>query len=630
MLMRHPVSRRWLALLPAAVLFLGSVAAGADLDPEIDTPYRLKVVLDVGSNRLLTPLFLDQVERDLRDILQTELGALARVEVARTHPLLKEVRSKGLDLALKNYRRLSEDKTHFVRIDFTGGRYEIQARQHDGLTGLSSPLVRRAATDDRLLVARTAALVVKQDFGLVGTVTRVSGSKVTVALKGGELGVRLTDWVEPTEVFAVAQIARGSRGRRSVPMEWALLQVTSAPQNGVCSCQFYHRFKRDTLADQGGVLGYRCLKLGTLRGAPLRMRFLDFKTHAPLDSLQVHVSSTGFDAAAKKLATNREGLISRTEDTYSHVAFVRVLSAGKVRASIPVAMLSNRTVDCLISISAQAEEEGEKELRRDRWVRRIFDSLRVAADRVTRLNELGKKNQVREAFVEAKEGLDNLNADLKSLKEERDRLRQEGGLDLREGEQGLEELQKRQKELSPFVVKLGKIVKDVKDPRQLKMLNMIEQARLLETQAEFGQALKLYDEILEANPKEAKIRKRYVALERAWEIKNKPHKEARAYIYETWPTLSDPVALKKGLEKVRDAFTICARYHDALSPQKILQANLKHTDTLKKRFDTLQPKTREDDRKVAEVIAKVAAELKELHQEVTAYLKKEKPAFPGP
>ena len=54
-------------------------------------------------------------------------------------------------------------------IDYSGVHYEIQARQFDGLTGRPSPVVRRDRTRDREFVAKTAALLIDQDFGLVGT-----------------------------------------------------------------------------------------------------------------------------------------------------------------------------------------------------------------------------------------------------------------------------------------------------------------------------------------------------------------------------------------------------------------------------------------------------------------------------
>ena len=78
-------------------------------------------------------------------------------------------------------------KRHFVEVSFADGRYVVRARQHDGSTGLASPVVRRTWTSDRQFVARAAALLIDQDFGVVGTVVpgKSEGQMVQLALKGG-------------------------------------------------------------------------------------------------------------------------------------------------------------------------------------------------------------------------------------------------------------------------------------------------------------------------------------------------------------------------------------------------------------------------------------------------------------
>jgi hypothetical protein len=612
--------------LPLLLFCTGPAVYGADLETMAAKPYQLKVILDVARHRQLTRDFVEQFERDLRDTLQTELGDLAEVEVVRADPLLKIVRAKGLEV-LDSYSRITGVKVHFVRLSLSGGRYELQARQYDGTAGLASHGVRKDRTSDRLLVARTAALLVIHDFGLAGTVTKVNDQTVEVTLQGGQLGVDLKRWVGRDEVFAVTQITRTSGGLRSTVMPWVFLQVIRGPHDGVISCRLFHRFKNDTLAGQSGVLGYRCLKLRTVRST-LRMRFLDFKTHEPLRSLRVHITTPAPEGVTKQVTTDQDGLMPRTEESYAHVAIVKVLTGTKVRAQIPVAMVGDQTVDCLLRVSAEDEEEGQKELRRDHWVRRLYDSLRVAADRVTELNELGKKSKRQEALEKATQGLASLKSDLKSLREEKDQLAKVGGLDLSEGTQLLEELEKRRQELDGFVTRIGKFIKDEKDPRKRDMLSNIEQAHLLETEADFDQAIELYEKTLAENPKQTKVRERLVRLKKAWARQNADHGKARAYIYTVWPALTEPAKVQAGLKELRWAFDVCKKAGDSLSPQKILRANVKHADNLRKRQNALRPETREDDRKEAKIIEAVAKDLKEVHEQVAEYLKKEKPAFP--
>src|SRR5207245_207055 len=107
--------------------------------------------------------------------------------------------------------------THFVFVNFVAGQYEIQARQHDGLTGQASPVIRRARTSDREFVARTAALLIGQDFGVVGTVTQklqAQPETVRVVLKGSSLGTPSEGWVKKGDVFNLVQISRVGRQQR--------------------------------------------------------------------------------------------------------------------------------------------------------------------------------------------------------------------------------------------------------------------------------------------------------------------------------------------------------------------------------------------------------------------------------
>jgi hypothetical protein len=611
----------------AALLVFGSPAARA-LDAELNRPYHLQVILDLGGERGLTPVFADRVQRELHDILQTELGELARVEVVRDHPLLKDVRARGLEIALTAFHRVSDTKTHFVRIRQQGGRYEIQARPFDGLTALPGPVVRTEETSDRALVARTAAFLVLGDFALVGTVGKVGVEGAQVTFKGGGLVSSLKRWVDVGDVFAVVQITGGGDELHASKFEWALLQVSKPPRDGVCTCQYYHRFQVDTLTGQADVLGYRCLKLPTVRG-PLRIRFIDYKTHGPYPDLRVHVGASGFnDPSPRKLITAEKGLLPHHEEPFAHIAFVSVMGGTRARAHIPVEILPGRTLDCLVSVNEQDEIQNQKEMRRDRWLRRIYDSLRAADDRVRDLNELSRQKKLPVALCRARDGLVNLKADFKSLTAERNRLRQEEGFDLTEGDKRLALLRARQQELDHFATRLARIVKEETDPRKQDMLGMIEQARLLETQAEFARAIDLYEKVLADHPRQANVRKRLVALRRAWAVQSAAHRQARQYIYEAWPRLQTPAEMKAGLPEVRKAFQVCADLGDTLSPHKILRVNVSHTDQLRKRLATLRPRDREDDRKEAEIIVAVAKDLSRLQDAVEKYVKEHKPALP--
>ncbi len=156
-------------------------------------------------------------------------------------------------------------------------------------------MVRRDRTRDRDFVAKAAALLIKQDFGILGTVrTEPEGPKkqVKIELRGGALG-DLSRWVKKDEVFALVPPGGGS----PAALNWSLLQVEQAPteeaRDGICVCRFFHRYKVPSIA------GYRCIKLGTVQ-TPLRLRWIQ-KTPGSLKSkpleqrLTVDIRRHGFE-----------------------------------------------------------------------------------------------------------------------------------------------------------------------------------------------------------------------------------------------------------------------------------------------------------------------------------------------
>src|SRR5207253_1582046 len=198
-----------------------------------------------------------------------------------------------------------------VLIDFVNGRYEIQARQYDGTAGLASSAVRRVDEVDPHLVARKAGLLIDKDFGVVGTITQKDEKKVDVAFKGGGFGVQLSRWIKKDDIFAVSQIVdQGGSGEVAFRVPWTLLQALADPRDGKCACAIHHRFQ-DPLPEAAGVLGYRCLKLGTIR-APVRVRVVsDDRLGTPLNGRSIQSSSHSFlEKAQQESATNPQGLVT--------------------------------------------------------------------------------------------------------------------------------------------------------------------------------------------------------------------------------------------------------------------------------------------------------------------------------
>jgi tetratricopeptide (TPR) repeat protein len=620
-------------LVACALCLCGSSSAA--LDAEVKKPYQLKVVLRIARHRLLTPVFKDQLRRQLRDSLQAEFGNLAQVEVVENHDLLKEIDAKGLQAALDGWKDVSPVKTHFVLIDFVDNQYEIQAGQHDGLTGLASP-VRRVRLPDpagRPIVARTIGRLIERDFGLVGTIPPgSSGDVVEVAIKGSELGVRLDRWLKKGEVFAIARLESAGGGRMRAEREpAALLQVIEILPSGACRCRLFKRLKYSVTGGPG-VVGYRCLKLGTITG-PLRLRIVH-ENLVPLSGIQVRVSPTGFraaDAVKQAVVTGPDGLLPVRKDDYryDHIAFVRILAVDTPIANIPVAIIDDRTIVCRVNVDEKTESLGQLNLRKRRWVGRIVDTLLVQAELSKQLAEQMGKSRHKYALDQAQVGLQALNAQLEALDSEAVTLRGAArglpagtSLDLTDGEQRLQQLQAWKQKLRQVVADLENVLKEKNDEKQKQALALLGQARALEDQSEYEQAIKLYDEALKlATSPQPKVKAHLASLRKRWEIKSKAHDDARKFIYGTWATLTTARDIQDNLGKAREAFQTCRKVNDSLSVEKLLLVCITHTTTLQKELEVLKDRNNEDARDQIKTIDEAAGDLEKLLKDGTDYLK---------
>lgn len=592
-------------------------------DPGLDRPYKLQVVLHFAENRFFTPVFQEHVERDLRELLQQNYGPLAAVEVVRKHPRLRDVMVKGLQQGLDGWEDLTEERTHFVLVDYANGHYELRTRVHDGMTGLNSPVVRTERSHDRQQVSRLAALLVDRDFGLAGTVIERDKDQARLALQGGKRGVDLGRWLKKGDVFAVVRLHGEGGKARATPMHWAVLQALEPPRDGTCRCRFFHRFQQDHLEPAAGLLGYRAFQLATI-AAPVKLRLLDDQSFRPLDGLQVHVSGEGY-SGKRELTTNAEGLAS-TKESFANLAFVRILSGNGMLAQFPIPLVDDRAIVCRLRVAPQAAPLQALEFRKDLWLRRIYDQLLAGNERVHEMDLLVAKS-LEGALSRARQNAKILAGELAGLELERVQLKRQAAelklpdakLDLREGDHRLQELRRREKRLHEFIGRLEIAIKEGTSEKTKSMLQMVERARLLEHHTEIDQAIALYEKVLADDPGQDKVRQHLEALKKAWAVNDPEHGKAREFIFKVWPR-TEVSGLKAVVPDARKAFEACRRNNDHITPRKLLATHLQHIGNLKKRLETLKGRDTEDNRAEGRVLIGVAQELMQLHREVIAFL----------
>jgi hypothetical protein len=615
------------ALLFAAALALPATAQAQN---ELNTPYDLHIVVHVAENRLLTDVFRKNIERELRDGFQSAFGAMGRVTVSDKHERLADVLARGLRSSLDEWKDRSDRKTHFVLIDYTGAQYEIQARQYDGWIGRASPVVRFDRTRDRAFVAKAAALLIKQDFGVLGTVqSGPEGAKneVKIVLRGGGLG-DMTRWVKKDDVFALAPPDGGTQAA----LKWSLLQVEQAPaedaHDGVCVCRFFHRYEI-----RSSIVGYRCIKLGTVQ-TPLRIRWTQRMPKGrvkPLDQrLLVDIrrfSFEGEETTKLQRSNDRNGVLETAADkngVFNHVAFVRVVDGlGKDHPQVPIALVDEQPV--IIEVNASTSTDTLFTIRESEWKSRVADSLQMQADLFKRLEKLGGKAENRAEIIDAAtSGMNRARTDrqgLLKLREELEKDAKSNGKALKTSveDRRLQQLKDYEDALAKFIDEEKKIEATENDPQRKKWLSEIESAKLSEKELEYGKAIKVYERIRQEGFQDPKLDARVEELHKKWD-RGPEHEETRGFIYGVWPTL-DLTRLEESIPKAREAFKACKDVRDSIGIQKLLRGTLGHADRLEKRLAELNPDLVLPDEKEALQLKKVSEQIVKLGLELQDYVK---------
>src|SRR5262249_7042143 len=128
----------------------------------------------------------------------------------------------------------------------------------------------------------------------------------------------------------------------------------------------------------------------------------------------------------------------------------------------------------------------------------------LASERVAELNaELN--TSLDKALATARAGLASMQEEVSHLARERDqiaRLVQDKGakLSLRAGDSALEALQLKKTDLEHFIARIEGVQKEAASAATLGLSKMLERARLFEAEADFDQAISLYEKVLKASP----------------------------------------------------------------------------------------------------------------------------------
>lgn len=653
--------------LAAVAALLAQAPAAAQLDPEPKQPTPWRVVVSVKPHPLLTPDFRDRLRRDVLAALQPGVGALGTVEVIDLtdvkddawEPLWRQFADKGF-AALDAPRDLTGAKTHFLRVEYRDGKVFLEARQYDGFTGLSSPLVRAQAVRAPELAGRTAGLMLDRDFGLVGTVE--PGGKpdeARVVVRGGALGP-VNELVRVGDVFAVAAVRKTNRpappplrtatgkiispppgsvpppGLTSTPRNFTLLKVTEVGADGALRCAVLSQFQT-AMPASGGVIGYRAMKLGTVT-APVAVRLVapDGTVYKTASAVSVRASDAGFPTGAagdpKEVLKFHQGTAQfRSEGPLANVACITVALGPSQAKPIPVPILSADPITVPFDASPGAEERAAFE-------RALLSAAGAAADArlsqsicFERVADLIKKQKNADALALAKGGYDNADAAGKQLADELTRLREQAtqvkkadnaDAILARMEQNLAALKTYNAQLATHIKSIEAVVKRENDPtfaaKEAEAEGLNTRIAILLGQGEVDQALAAYDQLFALLPNDADVKARRDKLAAEWKLKGEAHGKARDYLLKTWPAVRTIPDFKEALPLIRSAVDECKKHGDTWTLRKLLILFEPALGVLRDEVAKLDP-TAEGDKKlladaqqVGKVMAALEAEVKKV------------------
>ena len=587
--------------MPLRVALLVAVVASplvaAPLDPKTKSPYRWRVVVSATAHPNITAAVRARLCRELKVALQADIGpALGTVDVldldtlpaAQREPLFASFARSGFAaIDREEFRTLTGVKTHFVLLEASNGRYQLSTRQHDGDTGLTSPLVRTRTTADIAKVGRLAGLMVAKDFGPVATVDRVPGdaTRATVTFRGGELP-GIAAQVKLGDVLAFSVIRERPRppvkGAKPLkvgepvpvdfvarPQEFMYLLITEPGLRGQFGAKVLTRWA--TAFPTGrNVAGYRAMKWHTAE-ALLSIQLRDEKgnAHPPDFRPKVWAGEGAFtDVPTDREAFRGAGGLYQSMRPVKGLACVKVQLGGGKTQPFPVPVLG---ADAPTVLKFNIDE---KEIARAEYeqaceaLRRRADDVKLTQTELFRgLGPLITAGEFKAALARATSGLKALTDADAELSVELDKLGTNPlardasvGRVIAAAAERLKAVRATRPDLEKKIEDLKMVIARADDPvrfeKEFKADELLRQAREFVARGEVPEAAAKYDELLELN-KDAAVTAAKDKLMREWAPKSDEHRQARAFLLTQWrpaAELPEFVALAGKLDGTVDVF----------------------------------------------------------------------------
>jgi hypothetical protein len=574
----------WLIAVPTVTLAQGTLPN--------DMPYDLRIIVRHGAHTWLGKPFRDEFRRHLSAMLTDAFGRLAQIQIVDMKdspkeewpPFWREVDRRGL-AALETLALNESGKLHFVTVDFTGGQYEIAARQWDADTGWVSQ-VTQARTSDRALVGRLAGKLIAESFGIVGTLvgkgspSGIGELKATMQIKGGILTPQLDRWVRPGDVFAVsiATNPRGDQPPRTVVQRDLLARVVDLSKNGTATVQVVYRSAENPFARMAPNQSARCIRMGTGVG-PVRLRLVDDRGQPHSRTLQIRLHSQAFQEGLspdEEVVNPDRGGLFVSRKSYDQMAFARVITGGTQIARLPVPILPDREVTAVVGIDSAQEQFGQLQAMKSELLRSYKEAVLVQIAAYNEITALVKQTKNSDALKRANSARLALERELEQLHLRKEEVRKQ----LAGTRISLKDCDDVEKDLENHKVRMNRLIGRLieterlenapdKVERKLKLQQQFNKVQVLMDSDDYDGALALLKQIAEEYPEEMNVKKQIDELERQWAIQSDAHREARDFVYREWTACKTSTDVENKLPLVRQRLAVLAQVGDRLTMLKL-------------------------------------------------------------
>src|SRR5262249_3598141 len=179
----------------------------------------------------------------------------------------------------------------------------------------------------------------------------------------------------------------------------------------------------------------------------------------------------------------------------------------------------------VLSTQPDAENLARLDIRRQQLIVRILGTLQVIDQRFSELGVLlGQSYE--ESLTYAKRTLAFLDSEIAYIRDEREEIKQ---LDAKrksttprdDADKGLKRLKELRAAVGDFIARITQNIaeRDRQTEKQNKAAKLVEQAALLESQAQFDEAIEVYQAAVQLVPNEPKVAKRLESLRADWALK---------------------------------------------------------------------------------------------------------------